>query len=43
MMFDMPIVCPQMSQRAVSGRLAIASSLVIGLGPAVMVFSKFYH
>jgi hypothetical protein len=43
MMVDMPIVYRQMSQRVVSGRLAIASSLVIGLGLAVMVFSKFDH
>jgi uncharacterized membrane protein (DUF4010 family) len=43
MMVDMPIVYRQMSERAVSGRLAIASSLVIGLGLAVMVFSKFHH
>jgi uncharacterized membrane protein (DUF4010 family) len=42
-MVDMPIVYRQIREKSVSGRLAIASSLVIGLGLCVMVFAQFQH
>ena len=38
---DMPIVYRQIRERGVSGRLALASSMVIGLGLGVMFLAHF--